>query len=32
MRALAASGPNAFAPEGLTPALARSEGWTFGIL
>jgi hypothetical protein len=32
MRSLAAAEPNAFAPEGLTPALARSEGWTFGIL
>jgi len=32
MRALAASEPNAFAPEGLTPELARTEGWTFGIL
>lgn len=32
MRALAASEPGAFAPEGLTPELARSEGWTFGIL
>jgi hypothetical protein len=31
MRALAAE-PRAFAPEGLTPELARSEGWTFGIL
>jgi hypothetical protein len=32
MRALAASEPGAFAPEGLTPRLARSEGWTFGIV
>jgi hypothetical protein len=32
MRALAAAEPRAFAPEGLTPELARSEGWTFGIL
>jgi hypothetical protein len=32
MRALAATEPRAFAPEGLTPELARSEGWTFGIL
>jgi len=31
MRALAAD-PNAFAPPGLTPELARTEGWTFGIL
>ncbi|HEX8062758.1 MAG TPA: hypothetical protein VF535_06040 [Allosphingosinicella sp.] len=32
MRALAGSEPRAFAPEGLTPELARTEGWTFGIL
>jgi hypothetical protein len=32
MRALAISEPRAFAPEGLTPELARTEGWTFGIL
>jgi hypothetical protein len=32
MRALAAAEPRAFAPEGLTPELARSEGWTFGIV
>ena len=32
MRALAIGEPRAFAPEGLTPQLARSEGWTFGIL
>ncbi len=32
MRALAATEPHAFAPEGLTPELARTEGWTFGIL
>jgi hypothetical protein len=32
MRALASAEPRAFAPEGLTPELARSEGWTFGIL
>ena len=32
MRALAAAEPRAFAPEGLTPELARTEGWTFGIL
>ena len=24
--------PSAFKPEGLTPALARTEGWTFGVL
>jgi hypothetical protein len=32
MRALASDEPGAFAPAGLTSALARSEGWTFGIL
>jgi hypothetical protein len=32
MRALATSEPRAFAPEALTPALARTEGWTFGIV
>jgi hypothetical protein len=32
MRALATSDPRAFAPEGLTPELARTEGWTFGVL
>ncbi len=31
MRALAAHDPRAFAPEGLTRHLARTEGWTFGI-
>jgi hypothetical protein len=31
MRALAMGGPEAFAPPGLTPELARTEGWTFGI-
>jgi hypothetical protein len=31
MRALAPD-PAAFAPPGLTPAIARSEGWTFGVL
>ena len=31
MRALAAD-PAAYSPRGLTPALARTEGWTFGIL
>jgi hypothetical protein len=24
--------PRAFSPEGLTPELARTEGWTFGIV
>ena len=32
MRALARSEPRAFRPEGLTPEIARSEGWTFGVL
>ena len=31
MRALSAN-RQAFAPPGLTPELARTEGWTFGIL
>lgn len=31
MRALARD-PQAFAPTGLTPEIARSEGWTFGVL
>ena len=31
MRALAAD-PRAFAPPGLTPEIARTEGWTFGVL
>ncbi len=32
MRALVREEPRAFDPEGLTPELARSEGWTFGVL
>jgi hypothetical protein len=32
MRALATSEPGAFMPEGLTPQIAMSEGWTFGVL
>jgi hypothetical protein len=32
MRALATSESRAFAPPGLTAELARTEGWTFGIL
>ncbi len=32
MRALAQHEPRAFAPEGLTRHIARSEGWTFGVL
>ncbi len=32
MRQLAAHEPRAFNPVGLTPEVARSEGWTFGVL
>ena len=32
MRELARTEPRAFAPEGLTPHIAQTEGWTFGIL
>jgi hypothetical protein len=32
MRALAATEPRAFVPEGLTPEIAAAEGWTFGVL
>jgi len=32
MRALVAAEPGAFSPEGLTAEIARSEGWTFGVL
>ena len=32
MRQLARTEPRAFAPEGLTSEIARSEGWTFGVL
>ncbi len=32
MRQLAVTEPRAFDPEGLTPQIARSEGWTFGVL
>ena len=32
MRALARDEPAAFEPEGLTPQIARTEGWTFGVL
>ena len=32
MRALAKEEPRAFAPNGLTPEIALSEGWTFGVL
>lgn len=31
MRTLAMNEPGAFTPEGLTPELGRTEGWTFGI-
>jgi hypothetical protein len=32
MRALLTTEPRAFDPEGLTPEIARTEGWTFGVL
>jgi hypothetical protein len=32
MRQLAIAEPRAFDPEGLSPQIARSEGWTFGVL
>jgi hypothetical protein len=32
MRALAIQETRAFDPHGLTPEIARSEGWTFGVL
>ena len=32
MRALVAGEPRAFAPAALTPEIARTEGWTFGVL
>jgi hypothetical protein len=32
MRQLATTEPRAFDPEGLTPGIARAEGWTFGVL
>ena len=32
MRALASEERQAFAPEGLTEEIARTEGWTFGVL
>jgi hypothetical protein len=32
MRQLTMTEPRAFDPEGLTPDIARSEGWTFGVL
>src|SRR3954465_13483859 len=32
IRQLATTEPRAFDPAGLTPHIARSEGWTFGVL
>jgi len=32
MRQLALTESRAFDPEGLTPEIARTEGWTFGVL
>ena len=32
MRALGTDEPNAFFPKGLTSEIARTEGWTFGVL
>jgi hypothetical protein len=32
MRQLTADEPRAFDPVGLTPAIAQTEGWTFGVL
>jgi hypothetical protein len=32
MRALALHEPRAFDPDGLTPQIAMTEGWTFGVL
>jgi hypothetical protein len=32
MRALAREEPRAFDPHGLTPHIAQTEGWTFGVL
>ncbi len=32
MRQLARTEPRAFEPIGLTPEIARTEGWTFGVL
>ncbi|WP_308515691.1 hypothetical protein [Sphingomonas flavescens] len=31
MRQLAQTEPRAFDPDGLTPAIAEAEGWTFGV-
>ena len=32
MRALAETDPRAFDPPDLTPHIAQTEGWTFGVL
>jgi len=32
MRAFAREEPRAFHPAGLTPVIARTEGWTFGVV
>lgn len=32
MRQLTMTKPRAFDPKGLTPEIARAEGWTFGVL
>jgi hypothetical protein len=32
MRQLSLTEPRAFNPQGLTPKIAQSEGWTFGVL
>jgi hypothetical protein len=32
MRKIAADEPGVFAPPGLTPHIAETEGWTFGVL
>jgi hypothetical protein len=32
MRQLVLTEPRAFVPEGLTPQIAQTEGWTFGVL
>jgi len=32
MRQLVTTEPRAFDPEGLTPQIAQTEGWTFGVL
>jgi hypothetical protein len=32
MRAVATNCPKAFEPDGLTPEIARTEGWTFGVV